>query len=113
MEYVNLGSRIRKARKNKNHSKYELAEKLGVQVKTIKRWETDSSVPRVNRLNMMAGTLDVPLLWLLAGSDEIPSSTSGSGLEAIKTKTELANGLLKELSVLISEIEILTKEVND
>ena len=64
-----LGGRILVAREARNLSPAQLATRIGVLTKTIKNWENDNSKPRTNKLQMLAGVLNVPPMWLLAGGD--------------------------------------------
>lgn len=62
-----LGDRIAKARISRGLSQQQFAHRLGVNKSTILNWENERSTPRSNRLNHIAGMLNVPLAWLLAG----------------------------------------------
>ena len=55
-------------------SQSKLAKRLGVKLKTLKGWENDVSEPRANKLSMMAGMLNVSLLWLLSGEGDGPAA---------------------------------------
>ena len=48
----------------------QLAKNLGVKLSTLKAWEQDLSEPRANRLSMLAGLLNVSIMWLLNGEGE-------------------------------------------
>ncbi|PKQ10513.1 MAG: transcriptional regulator [Alphaproteobacteria bacterium HGW-Alphaproteobacteria-1] len=69
-----FGDRIAGARERTGMSQSDLAKRLGVKLKTLKGWEDDLSEPRANKLSMMAGLLNVSLLWLLSGEGEGPDS---------------------------------------
>lgn len=71
-----FGDRIAGARERAGMSQTDLAKRLGVKLKTLKGWEDDLSEPRANKLSMMAGLLNVSLLWLLSGEGEGPDSPS-------------------------------------
>ena len=60
-----FGDRVAGAREQAGMSQADLAKRLGVKLKTLKSWEDDLSEPRANKLSMMAGMLNVSLLWLL------------------------------------------------
>jgi len=62
-----LGGRIQMAREARGLSVAQLARRSGVLVKTLNNWESDRSEPRANKLQMLAGVLNVPPLWLLGG----------------------------------------------
>ncbi len=68
------GDRITWAREAAGLSSADLARRLGVRLTTVEAWENDRAEPRANRLQMMAGMLNVSLRWLLTGE--------GDGLEA-------------------------------
>jgi transcriptional regulator with XRE-family HTH domain len=44
-----------------------LARRLGVSLKTIQSWEHDQREPASNRLQMLAGLLNVSIVWFLTG----------------------------------------------
>ena len=48
----------------------QLAKRLGVRLSTVRGWENDLSEPRANRLSMMAGILNVSMMWLITGEGE-------------------------------------------
>jgi transcriptional regulator with XRE-family HTH domain len=65
-----FGDRLTAARDAQGLSQTELARKLGVKLKTIQGWENDTSEPRANKLQMVAGLLNVSIRWLLTGEGE-------------------------------------------
>jgi transcriptional regulator with XRE-family HTH domain len=69
-EKATFGDRLAGAREAAGLSQEDLARKLGVKEKTIHAWEDDLSEPRANRLQMLAGLLNVSLMWLLTGKGE-------------------------------------------
>lgn len=73
-----FGDRVAGARERAGMSQEDMARRLGVKLKTIKAWENDLAEPRANKLSMMAGLLNVSLLWLLSGEGEGPDAT-GTG----------------------------------
>ncbi|HQU67149.1 MAG TPA: helix-turn-helix transcriptional regulator [Albidovulum sp.] len=66
-EVATLGDRLTDARIATGMSQKELAERLGVRARTVRQWEEDAKEPRANRLQMLAGMLNVSLMWLLTG----------------------------------------------
>jgi ribosome-binding protein aMBF1 (putative translation factor) len=54
-----FGDRLVAARDAKGLTSASLAKKLGVAVKTIKVWENDGATPRGNKIQMLAGMLNV------------------------------------------------------
>lgn len=64
-----LSGRLYLARTAKGLSKKSLAMKLGVKKSTVSLWESGQSAPRANRLQTLAGILDVSIMWLVSGMD--------------------------------------------
>ncbi|WP_300037992.1 helix-turn-helix domain-containing protein [uncultured Roseobacter sp.] len=79
-----FGDRVAAAREAAGMNQSELARRLGVRVATLRAWEDDLSEPRANRLSMMAGLLNVSMMWLINGE--------GVGLDAPGAETELPAG---------------------
>ena len=62
-----FGDRVAGAREALSMNQEELARRLGVKLKTIHGWENDLTEPRANKLQMLAGVLNVSMVWLMAG----------------------------------------------
>ena len=88
-----FGDRLALARESQNLTQEQLARRLGLRVQTIRNWEFDRSAPRANRLQMIAGFLNVSMIWLLTGEGEGGPALHGAG------KTVSA-----ELAVVLGEI---------
>lgn len=69
-EAATFGDRVAAAREVTGLSQNELAARLGVKDKTIRAWENDTAEPRANKLQMLAGVLNVSMRWLLTGEGE-------------------------------------------
>ena len=94
-----FGDRVAGARDALGMSQEELARRLGVKLKTVHAWEDDLAEPRANKLQMLAGVLNVSIMWLLTGE--------GDGLDAPYEEAEVNAGLseiYKELRQLRGEI---------
>lgn len=65
-----FGDRVTAAREALGLGAAALARQLGVKTETVQNWEADRSEPRANKLQMLAGVLNVPLIWLMTGSGE-------------------------------------------
>ncbi|MEL6620540.1 MAG: helix-turn-helix domain-containing protein [Pseudomonadota bacterium] len=65
-----FGDRVAGAREQAGMTQKQLAKRLGVRLATLKSWEEDLSEPRANRLSMMAGLLNVSMMWLMTGEGE-------------------------------------------
>jgi len=101
-----MGSRIEQSRVEQGFSTRQLATRLGVKPVTIENWERDRSEPRSNKLLMLAGMLNVPVLWLLQGEEKPGRAfkpNSYSETVSIQQKLERATALHQELAALLHE----------
>ena len=73
-DVATFGDRLEAARRNANLSQRELAKHIGIKNSTLRNWEDDVTEPRANKLNTLAGMLNVSLMRLINGE--------GDGLEA-------------------------------
>lgn len=69
-EMATFGDRIAGAREVLGLSQRDLAHRLGIRTETLRGWEEDRIEPRANRLQMLAGVLNVSIRWLLTGEGE-------------------------------------------
>ncbi|MFY0620119.1 MAG: helix-turn-helix transcriptional regulator [Pelagimonas sp.] len=69
-EAATFGDRLAGAREAAGMTQAVLAKRLGVKVKSLQSWENDLSEPRANRLSMLAGLLNVSMVWLITGEGE-------------------------------------------
>lgn len=69
-ESATFGDRVEAGRIAAGLTQQELARKLGVKLKTIVGWEEDIAEPRANKLQMVAGMLNVSIMWLLTGEGD-------------------------------------------
>lgn len=69
-EAATFGDRLAAAREALGFSQSQLASRAGVRLSTIQNWESDRSEPRANKLQMIAGILNVSIVWLLTGEGE-------------------------------------------
>ncbi len=67
---VKLGERIREARKNIGLNQTELGAAVGVEIKTISRWEAGTREPRASDISKLASALHVTEDELLNGPKE-------------------------------------------
>lgn len=64
---MTLGETIHRLRTEKNLSQSELADALEVSRQSISKWETDSSVPELDKLIRLAAIFDVSMDQLILG----------------------------------------------
>ena len=79
-ETSTFGDRLVLARESVGFSQAQLGRRMGVKMQTLKNWEEDRSEPRANKLQMLAGMLNVSMAWLMSGRGEAPQLTvNGNG----------------------------------
>lgn len=105
-----FGDRVAGAREALGWSQKQLAERLGVKAKTVRQWESDSSEPRANKLQMLAGMLGVSMRWLLSGEGEGIAAPLPEGVVPATTPAELA-GLLAEIRAVRGEMSAQTQRL--
>lgn len=98
-----FGDRLAAAREALGLSQSQLASRSGVRLGTIQNWEDDRSEPRANKLQMIAGILNVSIVWLLTGEGE-----GGAPLEP-ESDLEL-KGVLAELrEIRVAQTRLLAR----
>lgn len=109
-EQATMGDRIAGARDAAGLTQEELARRLGVRHTTVRAWEDDRTEPRANRLQMLAGLLNVSLMWLLTGrGDGVPdpgkTSDPAPAAEALVTDLRLLRAELGRMADRVGQIE--------
>lgn len=92
-EIATFGDRVAGAREAAGMTQEELSRRLGVKLKTVQGWEDDLLEPRANKLQMMAGMLNVSIVWLLTGEGDGPDGP----VEAPKVNGQ-ARAMLSDLA---------------
>lgn len=99
-----FGDRVAGAREAAGMTQAQMARRLGVKKTTVRSWEEDLSEPRANKLSMMAGLLNVSIMWLLTGE--------GDGMDGPADETTEAqdlNAILSELRAIRSDLRLTTE----
>ena len=99
-----FGDRISAAREASGLNQTQLAKSLGVKLATLKGWEQDLSEPRANKLSMLAGLLNVTVMWLLNGE--------GEGVDDPDTKLVVEKGL-NDMLLEMRELRTVLKGSSD
>lgn len=97
-EASTFGDRIATAREALGMSSNQLARRLGIKAQTLRNWEEDRSEPRANKLQMLAGMLNVSIIWLMSGAGEGPASGWIED-EAVEGDLDLLLSELREIRV--------------
>lgn len=86
-----FGDRVAAAREAQGLSQKELSKKLGIGLKTLEGWENDMAEPRANKLQMLAGVLNVSLSWILTGDGQAPEDvlSEDDQLDLVDLMTEM------------------------
>ena len=66
---MEIGDRIREARKGRSWTQKHLASLLGVTVQAVSQWENSQTKPDFARANKIANALGVPRDWILEGKN--------------------------------------------
>ncbi len=121
-DVATFGDRVAAAREMAGMTQTVLARRLGVRASTLRGWENDVSEPRANRLSMLAGMLNVSMMWLINGEGEgLDSPEAGGGLpegvadilgEMQALRQELVEGA-KHVGRLEKRLRTLLKEAED
>ena len=108
-----FGDRVAAARDAAGMNQATLARRLGVHLATLRSWENDMSEPRANRLSMLAGLLNVSMMWLINGEGEGLDGIEGAGVlpaDAAELLTEMRS-LRIELSQSAKQVARLEKRL--
>lgn len=100
-EAATFGDRLAAAREQGEMTQKQLAKRLGIKLGTLQDWEQDLSEPRANRLSMLAGMLNVSVMWLLTGQ--------GDGVNAPLDDSALSS----DIDGLLTEIRDLKGQITD
>ena len=113
MDLNKVGTFIANLRKEKNLTQAELGELLGVNDKTVSRWETGKNAPDISMLNDLSEKLDISVKELLNGERNLEKDIN---IEALKyynnrgKKRILISSIISILVILL--ISILFFSIN-
>jgi len=90
---MTVGQRIMQKRKELGLSQEALGEQLGVSRQAIYKWESDASLPEIEKLIALSRTFGVPVGWLL-GVEEEPSAPKELSEEQLLMVQEIVDRYL-------------------
>ncbi|WP_322865416.1 multiprotein-bridging factor 1 family protein [Aquicoccus sp. G2-2] len=114
-----FGDRVTGAREAAEMTQKELAKRLGVKLATLRGWEDDLFEPRANKLQMLAGLLNVSLTWLLdgvghgvdaPGEEPLVSDDMQAVLGELRALKERANRTANRLGTLEKRLRRIVEE---
>lgn len=79
-KHMKLADRILELRKKKGISQEELADQLGVSRQSVSKWESEQSVPEMEKIIQMSDYFEVTTDYLLKGIDPASSHEKGKNL---------------------------------
>ena len=105
-----FGDRLAAAREAADMTQSALARRVGVKLSTLRNWEQDMAEPRANRLSMLAGILNVSIMWLLSGQgDGVDAPAEDAALTPevtqILTKIRTIRGDITQLADELGRLE--------
>lgn len=106
-----FGDRLAAARSARGMTQKALARRLGVSLKTLDGWENDIREPRANRLQMLAGVLDVSISWLLTGEGQGVGSETEAGSVRMSELLHEMRMLRVEMQRSVARLGVLEKRL--
>lgn len=68
---MNIADRIQELRKKKGYSQEELAARLGVSRQAVSKWESEQSIPDLDKIIAMSELFEVTTDYLLKGVEPV------------------------------------------
>ena len=91
---MTLGENIARLRAQKGWSQGDLADALNVSRQSISKWETDSSIPELDRLVQLSGLFGISLDELVRGEDAVPAASATAASVPAPPQNRWADGRL-------------------
>lgn len=114
-DIATFGDRIVAAREAIGMTEEELARRLGIRLKTLQGWEQDLSEPRANKLQILAGVLNVSFRWLLTGEGteiETPVEPVGEDVESLMLEIRQVRSEMARSAERLGKIEKQLRSVS-
>lgn len=101
-----LGKRMTEAREDCGMSVTAAARRMAVKPATLRSWEEGKTIPRANKLHLLAGILSVPVTWLMDGDENIAFAAADrwTRLERLELKMQRMVKLQNEMIELSTEV---------
>lgn len=116
MNQVEVGKFISLSRKTKKITQEQLAEKLGVSINAVSKWERGLNLPDVSLMGELCKSLDITLNELFEGKkltiEEITNQAEHNIVNMLVTKKQLQTmQIFTELLILVGIIITITLRV--
>ena len=110
-----FGDRLEAARMAKGLTVEGLAAKIGVDVPRVEAWESDADAPRANRIQLLAGLLNVSIVWLISGESDGTSRVADTYERPLGVNDTLGeiSQLKATLSGALDKLEKLERRLQD
>ncbi len=97
---MTVGQRIAQKRKESGMSQENLGDRLGVSRQAIYKWESDQTLPEIDKLVNLSKLFSVPVGWLLGVEGESAAADSGELTERqLKMVQEIADRYIAAIPV--------------
>jgi len=107
-DVATFGDRLSAAREQAGMTQEALAKRLGVRVTTVRKWEDDHAEPRANRLSMLAGLLNVSMMWLINGEGEgldMPEADTSADVTSVLAEMRLLSAEMHKKAETMARLE--------
>lgn len=98
---MSVGQRISQKRKERGLSQEALGEALGVSRQSVYKWESDSTLPEIDKLIALSKLFGVTIGWLLGVEEPVESREGNSAPPAGSGETELTETQLKMVEEIV------------
>lgn len=107
---MTIGQRIAQKRKELGLSQEALGEELGVSRQAIYKWESDATLPEIEKLVVLSKIFSVTVGWLLGAEEPAaePGETVGSG-ELTPTQLQMVEEIVNRYQTSLPQAELPKK----
>jgi CheY-like chemotaxis protein len=102
---INFAENLKKVRKEKKLSQYELARKMDIAQSTVGMWETRKRTPKLDEIAKLAGVLDITIDLLIGSKEKTVEIVSNEVFVDGKKVNDLDTCDIEEIVRLISTIK--------
>lgn len=95
---MNLSKKLQQLRKHNNLSQEQLADKLGISRQSISKWESEQSVPEIDKIVKLSEIFGITTDYLLKDIEECPANL------VLSDKDKNPNSSSKKLRLIIATI---------